>query len=183
MKDNIFLDVSDGTSSQNLQVVCSKTITPKNLAYGCSIEAEGKMFTAPNGRAELNAEKILVIGEESLENYPFAPRKQYAADYVRQYLHLRPRTRTFSSILRLRNLADQAIREHFKSRDFIYIHTPIFTANDCEGAGEVFVVEPDSTELIMQMKKKDESNSKLAYFGTKAYLSVSGQFHLEACAR
>lgn len=183
MKENIFLDVNDGSSSQSLQVVVKKEIIPENLSYGCSISVEGEISVAPNGRPELQAQKLNVLGNCELEGYPFLPRKQYSQEYIRQYLHFRPRTRAFSSTMRLRDIASHSVRDHFKSRGFINVHTPIITSNDCEGAGEVFFVQPDSKELLKGMKKSDVPNLQDAYFNSKAFLSVSGQLHLEACAR
>lgn len=182
MKENIFLDLNDGTSSQPLQVVLKKNIKPENLSYGCSITVEGEISVAPNGRAELQVEKIDVIGKCDLEGYPFLPRKQYSEDYIRQYLHLRPRTKVFSSTMRLRDLATNAIRDHFRDRGFVNIHTPIVTSNDCEGAGEVFIIQPNSKDLIKVMKT-DGVDDESTYFNSKAFLTVSGQLHLEACAR
>lgn len=183
MKENLFLDINDGSSVQHLQVVLKKDLKPANLSYGCSISAEGEISLAPNGRAELQAEKISVIGDCDLEGFPFLPRKQYEADYIRQYLHLRPRTRAFSSTMRLRDLATNAVRDHFRSREFISVHTPILTSNDCEGAGEVFSVQPNSKEILRQMKKENVGDLEAAYFNTKAFMTVSGQLHLEAYAR
>ncbi|XP_014235871.1 probable asparagine--tRNA ligase, mitochondrial [Trichogramma pretiosum] len=183
MKNNIFLDVNDGTSSQHLQVVLNKNQKPENLNYGCSIVIEGQVAQAPNGRAELQAENIQVIGNCDLNEYPFLPRKQYESEYVRQFLHLRPRTRTFSSIMRLRSLASDAIRDHFSKHNFINVDTPIITSNDCEGAGEIFNVQPNSHELLAKMKKEGSTDDTATYFNTKTFLSVSGQLHLEACAR
>ena len=183
MKESIFLDVNDGTSSQPLQVVIRKENKPENLGYGCSISVEGEIAQAPNGRAELQAEKVTVIGECELEGYPFLPRKQYSTDYIRQYLHFRPRTKNFSSIMRLRDLASNAIKDHFRNHDFVSVHTPILTSNDCEGAGEVFFVQPNSKNILEEMKREGVEDLEAAYFNTKAFLTVSGQLQLEACAR
>jgi asparaginyl-tRNA synthetase len=182
MKNNIFLDVNDGTSAHSLQLVLKKNIKPDNLTFGCSISAEGDLGLAPNGRSELNVKEITILGECKLEGYPFYPRKQYLKEYVRQYLHFRPRTRTFSSTIRLRDLAMNSIRDHFRNHNFINIDTPILTSNDCEGAGEVFHVQANSEETLERMKK-EEINDELIYFNKKTYLSVSGQLQLEACAR
>ncbi|XP_014218925.1 probable asparagine--tRNA ligase, mitochondrial [Copidosoma floridanum] len=183
MKENIFLDVVDGTTCQPLQVVLKKNQKPENLGYGCSIAADGEISQAPNGRAELQVESLTVIGGCELEGYPFLPRKQYSTDYIRKYLHMRPRTRKFSSILRLRDATDSIIRDHFRNRGFVHIHTPILTSNDCEGAGENFYVQPYSTELLQEMKKDRIDDEREIYFDTKAFLTVSGQLQLEACAR
>lgn len=182
MKDNIFLDINDGSTSHQLQIVMKKDLKPDNLCYGSSVSIIGEVASAPNGRAEVIAEQVQVLGTCDLDNYPFLPRKQYTQEYVRQYLHLRPRTRQFSSILRLRDLATSAVGEHMRSRGFVNIHTPILTSNDCEGAGEVFRVVPDNVGLIESMKKEEQSQEE-AYFDGKAFLTVSGQLHLEILAR
>ncbi|XP_014476853.1 PREDICTED: probable asparagine--tRNA ligase, mitochondrial [Dinoponera quadriceps] len=184
MKNNIFVDISDGSTCEMLQVVIPKSLTTGNLSYGSSISAEGELSLAPNGRTELRAVNIDVIGTCKVEEdqYPFAPRKTYNQEYIRQYLHLRPRTRKFGSLLRLRDLATAVIGDHLRSRGFINVHTPILTSNDCEGAGEVFTVKPYSEEILKSMKKENQSNEEI-YFNTTAYLTVSGQLHLEVAAR
>ncbi|XP_012286759.1 probable asparagine--tRNA ligase, mitochondrial isoform X2 [Orussus abietinus] len=183
MKNNIFIDINDGSSSEFLQVVTPKSDKLCNLTCGSSVVVEGTLATAPNGRMELRANDVLVIGTCDVnDQYPFLPRKQYSPDYVRQYLHLRPRTKSFSALLRLRDIASTAVVDHFRARNFISVHTPILTSNDCEGAGEVFKVQPDSVELLKSMEK-DSIPHEEAFFNTKAYLTVSGQLHLEALAR
>lgn len=183
MKDNVFLDVNDGTTCRPLQVVLKKENQPKDLSYGCSITVEGEITQAPNGRAEMHAQNLVVVGNCNLDGYPFLPRKQYSQEYVRQNLHMRPRTKGFSSVLRLRDLADNLIRDHFRERNFINIHTPILTSNDCEGAGEAFYVQPNSKELLKTMKKEGVDDEKSMYFNSQAFLTVSGQLQLEVCAR
>lgn len=184
MKDNIFVDVSDGSSSEMLQVVIPKILKHNDVRYGCSISVEGELALAPSGKAELQATDVHVIGTCNVaeDEYPFAPRKKYDQDYVRQYLHLRPRTRSFSSLLRLRDLATMVINDHLRDRGFINVHTPILTSNDCEGAGEVFTVRPHSTEILKNMRREDQSDDEI-YFNTTAFLTVSGQLHLETVAR
>lgn len=184
MKDNIFVDISDGSSCEMLQVVIPKILKHDNVSYGCSISAEGELVLAPSGKTELHATNIHVIGTCNVteDQYPFAPRKKYDQDYVRQYLHLRPRTRSFSSLLRLRDLATIVINDHLRDRGFINVHTPILTSNDCEGAGEVFTVSPHSKEILKDMRKEGQSEDEI-YFNTTAFLTVSGQLHLEVVAR
>ncbi|XP_011305448.1 probable asparagine--tRNA ligase, mitochondrial [Fopius arisanus] len=182
MKDNIFLDINDGSTSQHLQIVLNRDLKPENLCYGSSVSVIGEISSAPNGRAEVRAENIEVLGSCDLDSYPFLPRKQYTQEYIREHLHLRPRTRQFSSVLRLRDLATSAVGEHMRKRGFVNIHTPILTSNDCEGAGEIFTVMPNSNALIESMKKEDNSREE-TYFNTKTFLTVSGQLHLEILAR
>ncbi|EZA52086.1 putative asparaginyl-tRNA synthetase, mitochondrial [Ooceraea biroi] len=185
MKDNIFIDVSDGSTCEMLQVVIPKSAKPTSLTYGCSVTAEGELALAPNGRTELRATDVRVVGACNVlkDNYPFAPRKQYDQDYIRQFLHLRPRTRSFASLLRLRDLASAVIGDHLRERGFINVHTPILTSNDCEGGGEVFLVKPCSEEMLRSMKKEGQFDESEIFFGNAAYLTVSGQLHLEAVAR
>lgn len=184
MKDTVFVDISDGLTCKMLQVVVPKMIKPNNLRYGSSISAEGELFLAPDGKTELRATEVHVIGvcNVSEDGYPFAARKIYNTEYIRQYLHLRPRTRGFSSLLRLRDLATTTITDYLRDRGFLSVHTPMLTSNDCEGAGEVFLVKPQSKEILESMKKEGQSEDEI-YFGTTAFLAVSGQLHLEAAAR
>lgn len=184
MKENIFVDVSDGSTCKMLQIVIPKSAKVANLSYGSSISAEGELFLAPDGRIEMHAVNIHVIGMCNVQEdqYPFVPRKKYEQEYIRQYLHLRPRTRNFGSLLRLRDLATTVIGDHLRNRGFISVHTPILTSNDCEGAGEVFSVKPHSEEILKSMKKEGQSKDEI-YFDTTTYLTVSGQLHLETVAR
>lgn len=113
------------------------------------------------------------------DGYPFAPRKDYSPDYIRKYLHFRPRTQKFSSLLRIRSATVNAIHNFFTQEKYVNIHTPILTSNDCEGAGEIFKVLPDCATLLKSMAK-DGVPIEQSFFDNKAFLSVSGQLHLEA---
>lgn len=183
MKHNLFVDVSDGSTNEVLQVVIPKSAQPADLTYGSSIDAEGILALAPNGRLELQAIKACVFGTcDVTDGYPLQPKKPYNAEYMRHYMHFRPRAKEFSSLLRLRDSATAAINNHFRNRNFINIHTPILTSNDCEGAGETFIIRPDSKQILEAMKKDGMSLDE-SYFNSKAYLTVSGQLHLEVSAR
>lgn len=184
MKEIVFIDLSDGSTGQFLQVAVDKSKhTTTDLTYGSSISVKGELSVAPNGRMELRADDINLIGKCVVtEGYPFYPRKVYSSEYVREFLHFRPQTKSFASTLRLRDIATSVINDQLRNRGYININTPIITSNDCEGAGEVFVVRPDSQEILKSMKKEGVSE-ECSYFNTKAYLTVSGQFHLEAAAR
>lgn len=177
------MDVDDGSWPTKLQVVISKEAVPKGLTYGSSIEATGQLVLNPQKQIELVPEEIKVIGCCIVtDGFPFAPRKFYPSDYVRQYLHLRPRTHSFSSLLRVRHCATQALNKFFCDSGFCKIDVPVLTSNDCEGAGEVFSVRPDSQNLITEISSPETAPDE-AFFNGKAYLSVSGQFHLEVVAR
>ncbi|XP_033334209.2 asparagine--tRNA ligase, mitochondrial [Megalopta genalis] len=183
MKGIIFMDVSDGLTPNVLQVVIPKSDKLAKISYGCSVTAEGELVLAPNGSSELHASNVTVIGEcDVMDGYPFAPRKTYVDTYIRQYLHFRPRTKTFSSILRLRDLMSQGVGSYFKDRAFINVHTPVLTSNDCEGAGELFLVKPYSADIIKSMKRDGVSEEE-TYFNATTFLTVSGQLHLEVVAR
>ncbi|XP_047352093.1 probable asparagine--tRNA ligase, mitochondrial isoform X2 [Vespa velutina] len=189
MKNYIFFDVNDGSTNEMLQVVIPKSSKPIDLTYGSSINAEGILTLTPNGRLELQVNETHVIGTcDVTKGYPLQPKKPYDAEYLRQYLHLRPRAQKFSSLLRLRDIATANINNHFRSRNFIHIHTPIITSNDCEGAGEVFIVRPDCK--VLESMKKDgifRTLSKVYTFGptfraenSKSRLHLSEFYMVEA---
>lgn len=182
LKENVFIDVNDGSCNERLQIIIPATQKPPNLATGASIVASGSLNITPRGQLELVANKLEITGECVVaDGYPFAPRKSYPPEYIRQYLHLRSRTRKFASVLRVRNAATKAVHDYFTSEGYFNIHTPILTSNDCEGAGEVFSVRPESKSLLKDMLKEGV-NADDAYFDSKVYLTVSGQLHLEAMA-
>ncbi|XP_066589745.1 asparaginyl-tRNA synthetase [Prorops nasuta] len=184
MKENIFVEITDGSGPGSLQIVIPKPIKPNNLSTGCSLKAEGEIGIAPNNRLELHASNVSVIGAGNIADgeYPFSTKKAMPSEYTRQYLHLRPKTKEFSSLLRLRNLATATIDHHLRNRGFINIHTPILTSNDCEGAGETFIVKPESKQLLKSMKTQGIPEEE-SFFNCIAYLTVSGQLQLEAAAR
>ncbi|KAK1131171.1 hypothetical protein K0M31_017461 [Melipona bicolor] len=183
MKENIFVDIMDGSTPKMLQLVIPKENKPDNLSFGSSIEAEGKLALGPNNKIELHTNNVIVVGTcDVMDGYPFAPRKRYHEDYVREFLHLRPRTKKFSSLLRLRDITSASIENYLRSRDYINIHAPVLTSNDCEGAGELFLVQPNSKDLLKSMKREDLTEEE-SFFNTKTFLTVSRQLHLEAAAR
>lgn len=147
------------------------------------MHVNGKLSISPKGQLELIANSIKVLGECVVsDGYPFNPRTIHPPEYIRQFLHLRSRTNYMSAILRVRNAINKHIHDYFYMKNFLHVNTPILTSNDCEGAGEVFKIEPDNEETIKQMKQEGKTNDS-AYFGTKTFLTVSGQLHLEAVCR
>ncbi|XP_023941771.1 probable asparagine--tRNA ligase, mitochondrial [Bicyclus anynana] len=182
-KDHIFADVNDGSCAQKLQILIPKHLKTDALTYGSSVHIAGKLSKSPRGQLELLAENVTVLGKcVVLDGYPFNPRTAHPPEYVRQYLHLRSRTNYFSAILRVRNALTRHIHEYFASKNYLHINTPILTSNDCEGAGEVFKVQPENDETIKVMMQEG-CNRDTVYFGTKTYLTVSGQLHLESICR
>lgn len=167
----VFLHVNDGSSLQPLQVVASSELNDRLLRFGSAVEVTGILKKSPHQKqaVELEAEAIEVVGECDPVDFPFKIKERHSLEYIRQFPHLRCRTNAFSSLLRIRSEATAAIHSYFKNNGFVQIHTPIITSNDCEGAGELFQVEP-STAV-----NSDEQN----FFSLPAFLTVSGQLHLE----
>ncbi|XP_068623134.1 asparaginyl-tRNA synthetase [Battus philenor] len=182
-KEHIFADVSDGSCAKKLQIVIPKHLKAEGLTYGSSVRILGKLSKSPRGQLELTAENVDVLGDcVVLDGYPFNPRTAHPPDYIRQYLHLRSRTNYISAILRIRNAVTKHIHSYFENQNYLLIHTPILTSNDCEGAGEVFKVLPDNKDTIKAMMQQDKQADNV-YFGSKTFLTVSGQLHLEAMCR
>lgn len=183
-----FLEVNDGSSQANLQVVAEGTLPNyesevKKLAAGCSVTIEGEI--KPSGGkgqvTELLAKSIEVHGWADPEDYPLQ-KKQHTLEKLREWAHLRPRTNTFGAITRLRNCVSYSVHQFFQEEGFLYIHTPIITASDCEGAGAMFRVT--TMDLDKLPKKEGKVDSSQDFFEKPAYLTVSGQLEGEifACA-
>lgn len=182
-KELVFADISDGSSAKSLQTVIPKKLKTDDLTYGCSIHVIGTLCKSPRGQLELVAESVNVLGSCVVANgYPFNPRTTHPPEYIRQYLHLRSRTNYMSAVLRVRNAVTKHIHDFFSSRNYINIHTPVLTSNDCEGAGEVFKVQPDNDETVKAMMQEGKDRDSV-YFSSKTFLTVSGQLHLEAMSR
>ncbi|CAG4994302.1 unnamed protein product [Parnassius apollo] len=182
-KEVVFADISDGSCAKKLQIVIPKHLKADNLTYGSSVHIIGKLSKSPRGQLELTAEDVNVLGQcVVLDGYPFNPRTTHPPEYIRQYLHLRSRTNYISAVLRIRHAVTKHIHDFFTSNSYLYIHTPVLTSNDCEGAGEVFKVIPDNKATIKAMRQQDKCDDDV-YFGTKTFLTVSGQLHLEAMCR
>ncbi|XP_073735885.1 asparaginyl-tRNA synthetase isoform X3 [Callorhinus ursinus] len=170
-KEVLFLHINDGSSLESLQVVADSSFDSRELAFGSSVEVQGQLVKSPSKKqdVELKAEKIEVVGNCDAKAFPFKYKERHPLEYLRQYPHLRCRTNALGSILRVRSEATNAIHSFFKDCGFVHIHTPIITSNDCEGAGELFQVEPSSKIKV------PEKN----FFSVPAFLTVSGQLHLE----
>ncbi|XP_064414040.1 probable asparagine--tRNA ligase, mitochondrial isoform X2 [Latimeria chalumnae] len=173
----LFLHVNDGSSLQNLQVVADPNVGCRELMFGSAVEVCGKLVKSPHEKqgVELQAADIKVVGTCDPVAFPFKIKERHDLEYIRQFPHLRCRTNSFSSLLRIRSEATSAIQLFFKDNGFVHIHTPIITSNDCEGAGELFMIEPAS-------KAKCASEENAPFFNVPAFLTVSGQLHLEVMA-
>jgi asparaginyl-tRNA synthetase len=171
-----FLQLSDGSCFSNLQLVIDNDLTwfakiAPLLLTGTAIVAIGTLVksTGAGQSLELIVKEIEIIGECD-DTYPLQ-KKGHSLEFLREILHLRPRTNTFGAIARIRSECAFAVHEFFRNKNFFYIHTPIITASDCEGAGELF-----------QVKRAEENNPSAHFFGRPAFLSVSGQLQVECYA-
>lgn len=172
-KEVLFLHINDGSSLQNLQIVAEPSLRHSSISFGSAVEVSGALVSSVGTKQsmEVKAEEIRVIGECDTKDFPFKIKQRHPPEYVRQFPHLRCRTNTFGSLLRIRSEATAAIHEYFKSHGYVHIHTPIITSNDCEGAGELFQVEAGNKDPAPE----DDGG----FFGVPAFLTVSGQLHLE----
>ncbi len=177
-----FIHVSDGSTPATLQVVAEASLPNYGsevveLSSGCAVRIEG-VLVASQGRGqnrEVQAGAIEVVGwVDQPETYPIA-KKRHTFEYLRGMAHLRPRTNTFAAVARVRDGITQAVQAYFRRHGFLWVHTPIITANDCEGAGALFRVS--TLDRLNRPANED-------FFGAPAYLTVSGQLNLEsyACA-
>lgn len=181
-----FLELSDGSSFDTLQVVAGKDL-PNYLSEilhvgtGCSLEVHGTLVESRGRRqaVEVQAFEIVVVGwVDDPETYPVAA-KRHTFEYLREVAHLRPRTNTFGAVARVRHCLAQAIHEFFDAHGYCWIHTPIITASDTEGAGELFRV---SVLDIANPPKDGDGRPDFSkdFFGREAFLTVSGQLNVEA---
>jgi asparaginyl-tRNA synthetase len=126
MKSNIFVDINDGSTGENLQLVCNKEDKP-SLGFGSSIEASGLLSKTPKGQLEVKVSKLNPISSCPLEGYPYVAKQSYAPEYIRENLHLRSRVSSFNSMARCRHTLTNAINNYLDREGFIQIHTPILT--------------------------------------------------------
>ncbi len=181
-----FIELNDGTSFQNLQVVFEPSVVENydeiaKQNVGAALVVRGHVLLTPNAKQpfEVHAVSIQVEGSSSPE-YPLQ-KKKHTLEYLRTIQHLRPRSNTYSAVFRVRSVAAYAIHKFFNDRGFVYAHTPIITCSDCEGAGEMFhltnldIAEPPRTED----GKVDYTQD---FFGKAANLTVSGQLEAECMA-
>ena len=182
-----FLAVNDGSCFDNIQIVADADLANYEseilkLTAGCAVSIEGKLV-ASQGKGqsvEIHATKVDVVGwVEDAETYPIA-KKRHSFEYLREVAHLRPRTNAFGAITRVRSVLSQAIHRYFHDNGFYWINTPLITASDAEGAGELFRVSTlDLANLPMIDGKVDFSQD---FFADEAFLTVSGQLNVECYA-
>ena len=178
-----FAQITDGSCFNDLQLVIDEGTldeeTLRTLTTGACIESEGELVASPAaGQAvELKVETLKVIGTADPSTYPLQ-KKGHTMEFLRDIAHLRPRSNTFNAVFRVRNALSRAIHNFFQDRGFLYVNTPIITASDCEGAGEMFGV---TTLDLMNIPRTDtgEVDYTRDFFGKPSFLTVSGQLEAE----
>lgn len=183
-----FLEINDGSCFGNLQVVVPGELENyaedvQRLTAGCSVVIDGELVESPaKGQAtEMHATALRVVGWADADTYPLQ-KKRHSFEKLREWAHLRPRTNTFGAVTRVRNQISQSIHQFFHENGFFYTNTPIITASDCEGAGEMFRVT--ALDLDMLAKSGGPVNYSYDFFDKPTFLTVSGQLEAEtyACA-
>jgi asparaginyl-tRNA synthetase len=181
-----FIELNDGSCQGNVQVVAPGTLANyeseiKKLPTGASVTVEGEVKASPaKGQAtEVHATSVLIHGGADPEKYPLQ-KKGHTFEFLRTIAHLRTRTNTFGAIARIRNQVSKSIHDFFQEQGFLYIHAPIITASDCEGAGELFKVT--TLNLNDVPRKEGAVDFTQDFFNKPAYLTVSGQLQGEIFA-
>jgi asparaginyl-tRNA synthetase len=183
-----FVHLHDGSCFDALQVVCPAGLSNyeselKRLTSGCSIVAVGAV-TASQGQAqavELQAQSVEVVGwVDDPDTYPIQPKKT-SFEYLREVAHLRPRTNTIGAVARVRHALSMAIHRYYHERGFFWVHTPIITASDAEGAGEMFRVSTLDLANREAIPRTPDGRTDFAqdFFGRESFLTVSGQLNVE----
>ncbi len=184
-----FIELNDGSCLSNLQVIADNTLANyeaeiKKLFPGSSVSVTGKLVASSGGKqkVELQATEVIVVGNCEPTEYPLQ-KSRVSVERLREVAHLRPRTNLISAIMRVRNALTFATHKFFQERDFVNVHTPIITASDCEGAGEMFQVTTLNLDAIAKANPTQIDYAQ-DFFAKQAHLTVSGQLEGEtyACA-
>jgi asparaginyl-tRNA synthetase len=182
-----FLALSDGSCQGTLQAVIPNTLPNYlteilKLTKDCALEVTGELVASPGAEqsVELAAQSVKVIGwVEDPETYPISP-KRHTMEHLRDYAHLRPRTNIFAALTRVRHGVAMSIHRFFDAQGFFWVNTPIITASDCEGAGELFRVS--TLDALNPPRQAEQVDFSQDFFGKEAYLTVSGQLNAECYA-
>ncbi|MBW2353618.1 MAG: asparagine--tRNA ligase [Deltaproteobacteria bacterium] len=181
-----FIEINDGSCLAGLQIVADRELENyeeevRKLQTGCSVKVTGILAESPGKgqKVELKARSVEVLGWADPAVYPLQ-KKRHSFEFLRTIAHLRPRTNTFGAVARVRNAMALAIHTFFQERGFIYLHSPIITGSDCEGAGEMFRVT--TFDLNRAPEKDGEVDFTRDFFGAPANLTVSGQLEAEIYA-
>jgi len=182
-RNNQFIALNDGSTHQNLQVMAPlgslDEPTLKRITTGASLSVRGELVPSlgKGQKSELKMQSLTILGDSDPEKFPLQPKK-HSLEFLREIAHLRFRTNTFSSVFRIRHSLAFAIHQFFNDRGFVYLHTPIITASDAEGAGEMFRV---TTLPLNNPPQNDEGGIDFTqdFFGKSTHLTVSGQLEGE----
>src|SRR5437764_634704 len=184
-KDFSFIELNDGSSVRNLQVIAKKDVLRnyaeiQRLSTGASIVVEGALVPSQGKgqKWELVARDIEIVGRAD-DSYPLQ-KKGHTPEFLRDIAHLRPRSNLFGCVFRVRSRLAFAVHQFFQDRGFVYVHTPIITGSDCEGAGELFRVS--TIDIKNPPRKNGEIDYAQDFFARQTYLTVSGQLEAEALA-
>lgn len=187
-KEFSFIELNDGSCLKNLQIIVSSSLSNYEADVlsahtGAAISIEGTVVESPGKgqRVELQAEKFSLVGFCDPQTYPLQ-KKRHTNEFLRTIAHLRPRTNTFSAAFRVRSALAYAVHRFFQERGFVYVHSPIITASDCEGAGEMFKVTTLDLENVPVSKETKQVDFTDDFFGAPAHLTVSGQLEAEIFA-
>ncbi|MCK4499401.1 asparagine--tRNA ligase [Candidatus Babeliales bacterium] len=180
-----FININDGSTLSGFQVVLDESTKDfqeiiKTITTGTALSVTGTIVESPGkGQSvELKATEIEVVGTCPTEGYPLQ-KKRHSFEFLRTMAHLRPRTNTIGAVTRVRNALAKATHDFFQEKGFLYIHTPIITSSDCEGAGQMFRATTMNLENLPRTSTGKIDNSK-DFFGKPAFLTVSGQLNVEA---
>ena len=182
-RNNQFIAINDGSTNSNLQVVAElgllDEMTLKRITTGASVKVKGELIPSKGKgqKVEVKASSVEILGDSDADKYPLQPKK-HSLEFLREIAHLRFRTNTFGAVFRIRHALAFAIHKFFNDKGFVYLHTPIITASDAEGAGEMFRV----TTLPFDSPPRDANNQidfKEDFFGKSTNLTVSGQLEGE----
>src|SRR6188472_2034945 len=183
-KDFSFIELNDGSSLRNLQVIARNTLpnyaAVQRLITGASIIVRGALV-ASQGKGqnwEVVADEVSIVGASD-DSYPLQ-KKGHTPEFLREIAHLRPRSNLFGCVFRVRSRLAFAVHQFFQDRGFVYVHTPIITGSDCEGAGELFRVS--TLDVKNPPRKNDDIDYTQDFFARQTYLTVSGQLEAEAFA-
>ena len=183
---NRFISLNDGSCAENIQCVVDFDNTDSDIlskiSTGASLKIEGNLVESQGKgqKSEMKVDNIVILGECDMNSYPIQPKK-HSLEFLRENAHLRVRTNTFSSIMRVRSNLSFAIHKYFKEKGFFYVNTPIITGSDAEGAGEMFKVTTLDIEKT-PLNKKNKIDYEEDFFGKETNLTVSGQLEAESLA-
>lgn len=185
-KNVSFIDLTDGSSVKGLQLVINPSLASyaavaARISTGAAIKVEGKLTASPakGQKYEFQISNLELVGEADPETYPLQ-KKGHTLEFLREILHLRPRSNTFGAVFRVRSKAAMAVHQFYQERGFYYVHTPIITSSDCEGAGAMFRVT--TLDLANVPKENGKIDFNQDFFKAEASLTVSGQLEAEIFA-